>query len=157
MPSLALSPEIRLCRLGKVLARYREGNLSSSVIRLGKCQGADAQEQRCCSSQIPNHCPLTPPPKHSPATLLPALTTPFTPPASAATHSKTISPVNASQPVTWPGCSGSSQCCWSSASSECCESDHVPPTSLESEKCPSKRLLLQFTANWNHFMSTYCL
>lgn len=66
MPSLALSAEIRLCRLRKVLARYSEGNLSSSVIRLGKCQGADAQEQRCCSSQIPNHCPPTPPPNTPP-------------------------------------------------------------------------------------------
>lgn len=70
MPSLALSTEIRLCRLGKVPARYSESNLSSSVIRLGKCQGADAQEQRCCSSQIPNHCPPTPPPKHSPPPIL---------------------------------------------------------------------------------------
>lgn len=146
MPSLALSVQIRLCRLGKVLARYSEGNLSSSVIRLGKCQGADAQEQRCCSSQIPNHCPPTPPPKHSP----PDFTSPThssslpttTPPAPAATHSKTISPVKASQPVT---CSGSSQCCCTSASSEHCKSDDMPPTSVESKKCPSKRLLLVFT------------
>lgn len=83
MPSLALSCESRLCRLEKLLARYNEGNLSSSVIRLGKCQGADAQEQRCCSSQIPNHKSLPPcyflrsPPS-----------CPTRPSASAATRSK---------------------------------------------------------------------
>lgn len=49
---------------------------------------------RFTSTHSPNHHPL-----HS------------TPPASAATHSKTISPVKASQPVTCPGCSGSSQRC----------------------------------------------
>lgn len=94
MPSLALSAQIRLCRLGKVLARYSEGNLSSSVIRLGKCQGADAQEQHCCSSQIPNHWPQVlppPPPKHTPypfyCIYLHDLSTPF---ALAAIHSKTI-------------------------------------------------------------------
>ncbi|KAK5922085.1 hypothetical protein CgunFtcFv8_019383 [Champsocephalus gunnari] len=101
LPSLALSAEIRLCRLGKVLARYSEGNLSSSVIRLGKCQGADAQEQRCCSSHIANHCPPKPPPKHSPPHFAYSFRSPSTPPASAATHSKTIRPINASQPVTW--------------------------------------------------------
>ena len=86
MPSLALSAEIRLCRLGKALARYSEGNLSSSVIRLGKCQGADAQEQRCCSSQIPKPSP--------PSIIFPLLTALTNPSTSAATHSKTISSVN---------------------------------------------------------------
>lgn len=40
-----------------------------------------------------------------------SLNTPSAPPASAATHSTTISSVSASQPVTWPRCSGSLQSC----------------------------------------------
>lgn len=52
-----------------------------------------------------NSSPETQPPPAPSLILLPlltALTTPFSPPASAATHSKTISTVNVSQPVTWP-------------------------------------------------------
>lgn len=113
-------------QVGEGTCQVREGNLSSSVIRLGKCQGADAQEQRCCSSQIPNHKSSTPPP---PTHFISSTHSPITNPStSTATHSKAVGSVNSSQPITTPGDSGSLQACWSSASRVCCGSDHLLPT-----------------------------